>query len=402
MSGVGRALNKSVYVVGGKRTAFGSYGGSLANWSATKMQLHASKAAVAQAGLEATDIESVVVGNCIQSDPACPYVSRHVALQMGCHQATPALTINRLCGSGFQSVIDIANEVDLGLINAGLSGGTESMSGAPHALYGARFGMKLGQDGKLVDTLWAGLTDMNIKLPMGVTAENLAEKYGLTREDADNLALRTQQRWGAAQAAGIFSDEIAPIEMKKKGKMISFEVDEHARPNVTMEQLAKLPSVFKPKNGTVSAGNASGVCDGAGAVVLASEEKVNEKNLKPLARIVSYAYVGCDPTIMGIGPVPAIKKVLELGGITKQQVGIFDINEAFAPQFLACEKELELDEAKSNVCGGAIALGHPLAASGSRITMHLAHALQRTGEQYAVGSACIGGGQGIAILMERA
>lgn len=396
----GRALKNAVYIVGGKRTAYGSYGGTLKDWSATKMQLHASKAAVAQAGLEATDIESVVVGNCIQSDPACPYVSRHVALQMGCEQKTPALTINRLCGSGFQSVINIADEIDLGMTNCGLAGGTESMSGAPMALYGSRFGMKLGQDGKLVDTLWAGLTDMNIKLPMGITAENLAEKYGISREEADALAQRTQQRWGQAQEAGIFADEIAPIEIKKRGKMVSFEVDEHARPTVTLEQLGKLPSVFK-KGGAVSAGNASGVCDGAGAIVLANDAKISEKNVKPLARVVAYSYIGCDPLIMGIGPVPAIQKVLEVSGVSKEQVGIWDINEAFAPQFLACEKELELDPSKTNVCGGAIALGHPLASSGSRIMAHLAHALQRTGEQFAVGSACIGGGQGIAILLEK-
>jgi acetyl-CoA acyltransferase 2 len=396
----GRALKNAVYIVGGKRTAYGSYGGTLKDWSATKMQLHASKAAVAQAGLEATDIESVVVGNCIQSDPACPYVSRHVALQMGCEQKTPALTINRLCGSGFQSVVNIADEIDLGMTNCGLAGGTESMSGAPMALYGSRFGMKLGQDGKLVDTLWAGLTDMNIKLPMGITAENLAEKYGISREEADALAQRTQQRWGKAQEAGIFNDEIAPIEIKKKGKMVSFEIDEHARPSVTLEQLAKLPSVFK-KGGAVSAGNASGVCDGAGAIVLANDAKINEKNIKPLARVVAYSYIGCDPLIMGIGPVPAINKVLEVSGISKEQVGIWDINEAFAPQFLACEKELQLDPSKTNVCGGAIALGHPLASSGSRIMAHLAHALQRTGEHYAIGSACIGGGQGIAILLEK-
>lgn len=398
----GRMLNRAVYIVGGKRTPYGAYGGSLAKMSATQMQLHASKAAVEQAGLEASDIQSVVVGNCIQSDPSCPYISRHVALQMGCEKKTPALTINRLCGSGFQSVVDIANEIDLGVINCGLAGGSESMSGAPHAAYGHRFGVKLGSDIKLVDTLWAGLTDMNIKLPMGVTAENLAEKYGISREDADNLAVRTQQRWGIAHQAGFFADELAPVQLKKSKKNPTglFDFDEHARPSVTAEALGKLPSVFK-KDGAVTAGNASGVCDGAGALVLADDAKVQEKSLKPLARVVAYAYVGCDPLIMGIGPVPAIQKVLELSGLNRDQVGIYDINEAFAPQFLACEKELELDPSKTNVCGGAIALGHPLASSGSRIMAHLAHAVQRTGEQYAIGSACIGGGQGIAILIEK-
>jgi len=336
----------------------------------------------------------------IQSDPACPYVARHVALNLGCDQATPALTVNRLCGSGFQSVIDIANEIELGVSQTGIAGGTESMSGTPHAVYGHRFGVKLGADMKLVDVLWAGLSDAHIKLPMGVTAENLAVKYDISREDADALAMRTQQRWGAAQEAGHFNDELTPFAIKKRGKMVDFMVDEHARPSVTMEALGKLPSVFK-KGGAVSPGNASGVCDGAGAVVLAGEDAVAANGLKPIARVVAYSYVGVDPTIMGIGPVPAIEKVLALGGITKNDVGIFDINEAFAPQFLACEKALELDPSKTNVCGGAIALGHPLAASGSRITAHLAHALQRTGERYAVGSACIGGGQGIAVLMEK-
>lgn len=396
----GRALNKAVYIVGGKRTAFGAYGGSLASMSATQMQIAASKGALEQAGLAAENVDSVVVGNVIQSDPACPYVARHVALNLGCKEATPALTVNRLCGSGFQSVIDIANEIELGVSRTGIAGGTESMSGTPHAVYGHRFGVKLGADMKLVDVLWAGLSDAHIKLPMGVTAENLAVKYDISREDADALAMRTQQRWGAAQEAGWFNDELTPVQIKKKGKMVDFMVDEHARPSVDMAALGRLPSVFK-KGGAVSPGNASGVCDGAGAIVMAGEDAVAEHGLKPLARVVAYSYVGVDPTIMGIGPVPAIQKVLEMSGLNRDQVGIYDINEAFAPQFLACEKALELDTAKSNVCGGAIALGHPLAASGSRIVAHLTHALQRTGEQYAIGSACIGGGQGIAVLLER-
>jgi len=396
----GRNLSKAVYIVGGKRTAFGAYGGSLKNMTATQMQVAAAKGALAQAGLSAEHVDSVVVGNVIQSDPACPYVARHTALHLGCRQEIPALTVNRLCGSGFQSVIDIANEIDLGVSRTGIAGGTESMSGTPHAVYGHRFGVKLGMDMKLVDVLWAGLSDAYIKTPMGVTAENLAEKYDISREDADGLAMRTQQRWGKAQEAGLFADEITPVPIKVKGKMVDFAHDEHARPGVTMAQLAKLPSVFK-KGGAVSPGNASGVSDGAGALVLAGEDAVNEHNLKPIARLVGYSYVGVDPSIMGIGPVPAIEAVLKNAGLNKDEVGVYDINEAFAPQFLACEKALELDSEKTNVCGGAIALGHPLAASGSRITAHLAHALQRTGEKYAVGSACIGGGQGIAVLLEK-
>lgn len=395
----GRALKDAVYIVGAKRTAFGAYGGSLANVSATQMQITATQGALQQANLAPDNVDTIVVGNVIQSDPTSIYCPRHTALKLGLKESTPSLGINRLCGSGFQSVINVAQDIELGLARTGVAGGTESMSGTPHAVYGHRFGVRLGLDMKLVDVLWAGLTDMHIKTPMGVTAENLAEKYGISREDADALAQRTQSRWGAAQQAGIFDAEITPVQIKKKGKMIDFVVDEHARPGVTLEQLAKLPAVFK-KDGAVSAGNASGVCDGAGAIVLASEEAVKEFGLKPLARLVSYSYVGVDPKIMGIGPVPAIEKALKVASLSKNDVGIFDINEAFAPQFLACEKHLELDPSKTNVCGGAIALGHPLAASGSRITAHLAHALQRTGEKYAVGSACIGGGQGIAVVLE--
>lgn len=395
----GRALKDAVYIVGAKRTAFGAYGGSLANVSATQMQITATQGALQQANLAPDNVDTIVVGNVIQSDPASIYCPRHTALKLGLKESTPSLGINRLCGSGFQSVVNVAQDIELGLARTGVAGGTESMSGTPHAVYGHRFGVKLGMDMKMVDVLWAGLTDMHIKTPMGVTAENLAEKYGITREDADALAQRTQSRWGEAQNNNIFDAEITPIQIKKKGKLVDFTIDEHARPSVTLEQLAKLPSVFK-KDGTVSAGNASGVCDGAGAIVLASESAVKEYGLKPLARLVSYSYVGVDPKIMGIGPVPSIEKALDVAGLTKNDIGIFDINEAFAPQFLACEKQLELDPLKTNVCGGAIALGHPLAASGSRITAHLAHALQRTGEKYAVGSACIGGGQGIAIVLE--
>jgi len=395
----GRALKDAVYIVGAKRTAFGAYGGSLANVSATQMQITATQGALQQANLAPDNVDTIVVGNVIQSDPASIYCPRHTALKLGLKESTPSLGINRLCGSGFQSVVNVAQDIELGLARTGVAGGTESMSGTPHAVYGHRFGVKLGMDMKMVDVLWAGLTDMHIKTPMGVTAENLAEKYGITREDADALAQRTQSRWGEAEKKNIFDAEITPIQIKKKGKLIDFTIDEHARPSVTLEQLAKLPSVFK-KDGTVSAGNASGVCDGAGAIVLASESAVKEYGLKPLARLVSYSYVGVDPKIMGIGPVPSIEKALDVAGLTKNDIGIFDINEAFAPQFLACEKQLELDPSKTNVCGGAIALGHPLAASGSRITAHLAHALQRTGEKYAVGSACIGGGQGIAIVLE--
>jgi len=394
-----RQLLKDVYIVGGKRTPFGAYGKSLAKMNSTQLAVVAANSALQQANLKAADLDNVVVGNCIADTAATPYIARHTALHIGCPLDTPSLTINRLCGSGFQSVINIANDIELGISRIGLAAGSESMSGAPHSLFGGRFGVKLGTDLKLVDCLWAGLTDQNIKTPMGVTAENLAEKYDISREDADNYALRTQQRWGQAQAAGIFNKELAPISIKVKGKDVEV-FDEHARPDVTMGQMAKLPTVFK-KNGTVTPGNASGVCDGAGAVILAGSESVKNRELEPIARLVGYSIVGVDPTIMGIGPVPAIENLLKVCGLNKNDVGIYDINEAFAPQFLACEKALGLDPEKTNVCGGAIALGHPLAASGSRITAHLAHMLHVQNQKYAIGSACIGGGQGIAVLLER-
>lgn len=273
------------------------------------------------------------------------------------------------------------------------------MSQAPYAVRNIRFGTRLGEDIKLEDTLWAGLTDPHVKLPMALTAENLAQKYKISREDCDRYALQSQQRWKAGQDSGHFTAELAPIEVKsKKGKQ-TMSQDEHPRPQSTLEQMAKLPPVFK-KDGTVTAGNASGVCDGAAALVIASEEAVIQHKLTPLARIVAYHACGCDPSIMGIGPVPAIKGALNKAGLTLNDMDLVEVNEAFAPQYLAVEKEMGLDPAKTNLNGGAIALGHPLAASGARITGHLTHELRRHGGKYALGSACIGGGQGIAVIIE--
>jgi len=397
----GRALKSSVYIVGAKRTPFGTLGGSLKNLTNTQMQVHASKAALTQAGLQGQDIDTCTIGTLLPSSTAFSFIARHTALEVGAPLSTPALTVNRLCGSGFQAIINTAEQIEMGMGKVGLAGGSEQMSNTPHVVFGMRDGVKLGSDIKMLDYLWSGFTDEGAKIAMGQTAENLAEQYGISREDADNMAIRSQTSWKQAKDNGYFDAEIAPIELKKGRKgLVTFDTDEHPRPEVTMDQLAKLPTVFK-KGGAVTAANASGICDGAAATILADEATVQAKNLKPIARLVAYSYVGCDPKIMGIGPVPAINKVLEAANLTRNDVGIFDINEAFAPQFLACEKALELDPSRTNMCGGAIALGHPLAASGARITNNLAHALQRTGDQYAVGSACIGGGQGIAVLLER-
>ncbi|KAK1174619.1 3-ketoacyl-CoA thiolase, mitochondrial isoform X1 [Acipenser oxyrinchus oxyrinchus] len=393
------SLIRGVFIVSAKRTPFGTYGGLLKDHSATDLAEHAAKAALAAGNVAPEIVNSVIVGNVMQSSSDAAYISRHVGLRAGVPIPVPSLTVNRLCGSGFQSIINGAQEICLKESEVVLCGGSESMSQAPYAVRNIRFGTKFGVDLKMEDTLWAGLTDLHVKLPMGITAENLAVQYEISREDCDKYAHKTQQRWKAAHDAGHFNAEIAAVEVKtKKGKQPMTQ-DEHPRPQTTLEQLAKLQPVFK-KGGTVTAANASGVSDGAAAVVIASEDAVKQHKLTPLARIVAYHVSGCDPSIMGIGPVPAISGALKKAGLTLKNMDLVEVNEAFAPQYLSVEKALGLDPEKTNVNGGAIALGHPLGASGSRITAHLVHELRRRGGKYAVGSACIGGGQGIAIIIE--
>jgi len=397
----GNALKRGIYVVGAKRTAFGTFGGTLKGHSPTDLQVHAAQAAIASAGLKPDQINSVCIGNVLSpSAPDAPYLARHVALRCGLPVPTPALIVNRLCGSGFQSIVNGVQEILVGDSEVVLTGGTDNMSASPYAVRDIRFGTKLGMDPKLEDMMWTSLTDMLAKTPMGVTAENLAEKYGVTRQESDDFSLRSQQTWAAAAQAGVFADEIAPIKIKTRKGEIDFAMDEHPKPKTTKEQMAKLPTVFK-KNGVVTAGSASGICDGAAAVIIASEEAVAKHGLTPLARIVGYGVAGCEPTIMGIGPVPAIGAMLEKTGVSLGQVDQVEINEAFAAQALSCQKALEIPMEKFNTCGGAIALGHPLAASGSRISAHVVHKLRQNGQKYGIGSACIGGGQGISILFEK-
>ncbi|XP_007904978.1 3-ketoacyl-CoA thiolase, mitochondrial [Callorhinchus milii] len=393
------ALLRGVFIVAAKRTPFGAYGGLLKDHSATDLAMMAAKAALVSGNVNPELVDSIIVGNVMQSSSDAAYIARHVGLRIGVPIPVPALTVNRLCGSGFQSIINGAQEICLKESEIVLCGGSESMSQAPYAVRNIRFGTKFGVDLKMEDTLWAGLTDLHIKTPMGVTAENLAEKYQISREECDQYALKTQQRWKTAHDAGYFQEEMAPVEIKVKKATQSLAQDEHPRPQTTAEQMAKLPPVFK-KEGTVTAANASGVCDGAGAVIVASEEALQQHNLTPLARIVSYHVSGCDPNIMGIGPVPAINGALKKAGMSLKDMDLVEVNEAFAAQFLSVQKALQLDPEKTNVNGGAIALGHPLGASGTRITAHLVHELRRRGGKYAVGSACIGGGQGIAVLIE--
>lgn len=394
------SLVRGVFIVGAKRTPFGTFGGKIKDVGSVDLAKISAQAAIAQSKIDPKSIESVNVGNIIQgSQTNGPYISRHVALGVGCGIEVPCLTVNRLCGSGFQAVVNCAQDIVMRDAEISLAVGTESMSQAPFVLRESRFGVKFSQAPVIECALWSSLTDSYVKMPMAITAENLAAKYNITREDCDKFSLTTQQRWAEAYKAGKFNDEIVGVPIKVKGKDALFDMDEHPRPDATMEQLAKLKPVFK-KDGVVTAGNASGVNDGAGALVLASEDAVKKHSLAPMARVVGYASVGVDPTIMGIGPAPSIRKVLQNNNLTLEQIDVIEVNEAFAAQFLAVAKDLGLDLNKTNVNGGAVAIGHPLAASGARILSNLIYELKRRNGKYAIGSACIGGGQGIAVLIE--
>lgn len=393
-----KKLSKTLWIVGAKRTAFGAMSGAVKSLSATDLGVASSKAALEQSGVKADQIDHVIFGNVMQTSPDAIYCARHIGLKSGLPITTPALTVNRLCGSGFQSIINGCELLLLGDAEAVLVGGTENMSQAPHVLRGGREGWPFGKAPQVEDSLWSALTDSYTNTPMAVTAENLATKYEITRAMCDEYALTSQKRWAAANEAGHFKQEIVPVELQSKKGTVTFAVDEHPRPQSTLETLGKLPPVFK-KDGVVSAGNASGICDGAASLVIATDEFVKKNGLKPLAKVVQWGVAGVDPSIMGIGPAPAIRSALERAGLSLSDMDLVEVNEAFAPQYLAVEKELGLDRNKTNVNGGAIALGHPLGASGARITAHLVYELARRGGKYAVGSACIGGGQGIAIVL---
>lgn len=393
------SLAKDIFIVAAKRTAFGTFGGALKSFTVTQLATQAAKAAVSV--LPSPDIiDSVCVGNVSQTSADTPYLARHVGLGAGVPIEVPMLTVNRLCGSGFQSIITGAQEILLDEASVVLTGGGESMSTAPFAVRDCRWGTTLGKDMALKDTLWETLTDNYIGCPMAITAENLAEQYNLSKEECDEFAARSQELWNAANEAGRFKDEITPVEIKTRKGKVAFDTDEHPRPSTTADSLAKLKPLFK-KDGVVTAGNASGISDGAGAVIIASAEATEKHSLTPMAKIVAWAVCGVDPNVMGIGPVPSIRAALAKADLTIDDMDLIEINEAFAPQALACAKELKLDMSKLNTNGGAIAFGHPTGASGSRIMGHLAHELQRTGGRYGIGSACIGGGQGVAIIIER-
>lgn len=387
--------------MGAKRTPFGTFGGKLKDVDSIELGKIASLAALNQAQINPDKVNSVIVGNVNQvSSKNGPYISRHVALKVGVQVETPCLTINRLCGSGFQAVVNGSQEICLDDSEIVLCVGSENMSQSPFLQRNCRFGVKFTQTPSIECSLWSTLTDWHINTPMGVTAENLAKKYNLTREEVDKYALMSQTRWKEANAKGRFKDEIAPVTLNVRKKEVIVDVDEHPQ-ETTMESLGKLRPSFD-KEGVSTAGNSSGIGDGAGAIVLASEESVSQHKLKPLARVAGYSIVGCEPSIMGIGPVNAIKRVCDANGLSlEKDIGLVDINEAFSAQFLAVTKELKLDLNKTNVNGGAIALAHPVGASGSRITANLVYEMERRKVKYGIGAACIGGGQGIALLLER-
>ena len=390
--------HEEIFFLSGKRTAFGTFGGALKDLSATELGVETAKAALAQAKVSAEDVDHVVYGNVMQTSPDAIYLARHIGLRSGVPVNVGALTLNRLCGSGFQAYITAAEMMLTDQGHCILAGGTESMSQAPHIVRGARWGIALGKSG-LEDTLMQGLFDTWPNLPMGMTAENLAEQYKLTQDEVDAFSLLSQQRYQAAHEAGRFTAEISPVELKSKKGVTVFAKDEHPRPESSLEGYKKLPKVFK-KDGVIHPGAASGINDGAASALLSTRAFADKKGLKPIGRLVNWAVTGCDPRIMGIGPAPAIRKLMERAEFKLGDIDLFEVNEAFSPQYLAVEKELKLPRDRTNVDGGAIALGHPLAASGARITLHLLYELKRRGAKYGVGSACIGGGQGIAVLVE--
>lgn len=387
--------------MGAKRTPFGTFGGRLKDIDSIELGRIASAAALQQANITPDKIDSVIVGNVNQvSSKNGPYIARHVALKLGVSVETPCLTVNRLCGSGFQTIVNGSQEICLDDSEIVLCVGTENMSQSPFIQRDCRFGVKFTQTPTIECSLWSTLTDWHINTPMGVTSENLARKYQLTRKEVDEFALLSQTRWKEANDKGRLRDEIVPVTLTERRREVVFEVDEHPQPT-TIDSLAKLRPSFE-KDGVSTAGNSSGIGDGAGAIVLASEEAVKQHNLKPLARVAGYGIVGCDPSIMGIGPVQAIKRVCDANGLSlDKDIGLVDINEAFSAQFLAVAKELKLDMSKTNVNGGAIALAHPVGASGSRITANLLYEMERRKVKNGIGAACIGGGQGIAVLLER-
>ncbi len=389
---------EKIVFISGQRTPFGAFGGSLKDVSATELTLHAASHTLNTSGILPNDVEQVIVGQVVGAEADSAYLSRHVGLRVGMPQGRGAFTVNRLCGSGFQSWISGAQMMMSKDAQCVLAGGVEQMSLVPYVARGARFGgWRLGP-GELEDLMTSALTDRYANLPMAMTAENLGEQYGITRAEADEFAFQSQQRCAKAARNGVFAKEIAPYLVKTKKGEVTLALDEHAKPETTLEKLNSLKSLFK-KDGLVTAGTASGIVDGAAMSLLCTGSFAKSKGVQPKVEIVSWAVTGCDPKIMGIGPVTAMQTALQRAGLSFEQMDLIEVNEAFAAQFLAVAKQLKLPPERTNVNGGAIAIGHPLGASGTRIMNHLAIQLIENKLKYAIGSACIGGGQGIAIVI---
>lgn len=389
------SAQEKIYLVQGKRTPFGKFGGSLKDVTPVDLAVHASKALISEIKLDPAKIDQVILGNVVASSTDTMYGGRHLALKLGCRQETPGLVINRLCGSGIEAILAASRLIKLGEATCVLAAGTENMSMVPHLIYGSRFGTKYGSL-KTVDMLLDALTDQYAQTPMGITAENLSEKFQVTREQCDTFSYNSHLRAAKAYKDGLLQGEIAPFPLKKG----ACERDEHLRDDVSLDEMKSLRPTFKT-DGVVTAASASGIVDGAAAVIVASESFVKREGLTPLAEIIDGFVVGVDPKIMGIGPSPAIKGLLQKANVKLSEIDLFEINEAFAGQTLSCMKDVDIPNEKINLWGGAVALGHPLAASGVRIAHTLARQLVHYKKTYGIASACIGGGQGIAVLLKR-
>jgi acetyl-CoA acyltransferase 2 len=389
---------EDVVILAGARTPMAEYVGAFKDVSALELGAIAARGALERARVQPLWVDQVVMGNAMQTSGDAMYGARHVGLKAGVPIEVPALTVNRLCGSGIQSVISAAQMIRLGESRIALAGGMENMTQAPHVIRGARSGLRLGE-GKLEDSLMVGLLDTHCGLYMAQTSDNLARRHTISREAMDVYALRSQQAAEAARERGVFRDEIVPVDVVQGRKTIRVEADDHPRPDTTADGLAALRPAFG-KDGFVTAGNASGIVDGAAALVIAHRDEARRRSLEPLARIVSYGVAGVPPEIMGIGPVPASRKALEAASLSLADIDLVEVNEAFAGQYLAVEKELGLVREKTNVNGGAIALGHPLGATGTRLLLTLVLELRRRKGRYGLATACIGGGQGIAMIVE--
>jgi acetyl-CoA acetyltransferase family protein len=393
-----RSSDEDIVILCGARTPFGDFGGALKDLDAVELGVHAARGALERSRVSPDQVDHVVMGHVIQASGADAYLARHVGLKVGCPFGVPALTVNRLCGSGLQAIVTAAQLIKLGEAAVVLAGGAESMSQQPHIIRGARWGLRFRQ-GQLEDNLWLALTDGYNNLPMAMTAENLAARHGISRKEADDFAYVSHMRAASARERGYFADEIVPVPTTARGKAVVVDLDEHIKPDTTVEKLSGLAAAFKD-GGVVSAGNASGINDGAAAMVVTTRGRCRSLGVPPLGRIASWGVAGVDPDIMGIGPVPASRQALHRAGLEVKDLDLAEINEAFAAQYLAVERELGLDREKSNVNGGAVALGHPVGASGARLALTVLHELRRRQGRYGLASLCIGGGQGIAMVFE--